>query len=136
MDRSDARGRPHTGGNFLVAIGDADPRDVAAGFCDVVFPVFGVGDSDGAHGAPRLTLRRGVTGHRDLCDWWDAVRHQQDDRRTVTVQLLAEDQHTVVMTWRFVDARPVSLAYSPLSAVAPEVVMETVELEYRRVEIA
>ena len=52
------------------------------------------------------------------------------------VQLLAEDHPTVVFTWRFRHARPVSLSYSPLRALDGGVLIETLEIEYDRVEVA
>ena len=39
------------------------------------------------------------------------------------------------MTWRFRNARPVSLAYSPLDALGTGVLMETIELAFDRVEM-
>jgi hypothetical protein len=50
------------------------------------------------------------------------------------VQLLAEDHATVVFTWRFRHARPVSLSYSPQRALDGDVLIETLEIEYDWVE--
>ena len=133
------RDRPYTGSGFLVSIGDQDGRDAAAGFAGVVFPAFesrrerpAAGEADGA----RLVLRRGFTGRLDLYQWWDeARRHKTPPTRTVTVQLLADDQRTVVMTWRFLDAYPVTLSYSPLNAMEGGVLMEEVALAFGRVEM-
>lgn len=139
---------PVAGRHFLVALDDADPRAPAAGFVEVVFPAFLVpekGDArrpgDGATPAvldarPRLVLKRGATGALDLYRWWDAARRAPaPPRRTVTVQLLAADQATVVLAWRFVGAYPVSLAYSPLHALRDDLVIETAELAFDRVEM-
>ena len=41
----------------------------------------------------------------------------RDVRKTVTVQLLGDEHATIVMTWRFLRAYPVSLTYSPLRAM-------------------
>lgn len=135
---ADTRDEPHTGGRFLVAIGEHDGRDAAAGFAEVVFPPFGhhrerqpPPDGDG----PTLVLRRGVTGRLDLYTWWDAARRERTPpTRTVTVQLLGHD-HAVVMTWRFLRAWPVTLSYSPLNAMDGGVVMEQVTLAFERVEM-
>lgn len=131
-------------------------RAPAAGFAEVVFPPFLVdapgegarerseGDAAGAVGAagaagavpPRLVLRRGVTGALDLAAWWkQACKGRAAQRRHVTVSLLAEDRQTVVLTWRFRQARPVSLSYSPLRAAEGGVLMETLELAFDSVEI-
>lgn len=136
---TDTRTQPCTGGRFLVSIGEQDGRDAAAGFAEVVFPPFERGDDrrmpPDAAGAT-LLLRRGVTGRLDLYAWWDEARREKSTpTRTVTIQLLANDQRTVVMTWRFLRAWPVTLTYSPLNAMADGVVMEEVTLAFERVEM-
>lgn len=149
-DHREQRDRPHTGANFLVDIGGADPRSSAGGFSEVVFPAFPAepavaGDSPrpdaaaavGAAPGRRLLLRRGVTGSLDLYRWWNETRDAASPpTRTVTVQLLADDRRAVVLTWRFDRAYPVSLSYSPLRAMDGVVLVETVELAFERVEMA
>lgn len=146
------RERPYDGSSFLVSIGDSDGRAAAAGFAEVVFPPFTLDQTrerpvEYANGvrveAPdtstgqHLVLRRGVTGNLDLYRWWDEARRTPSPpTRTVAIALLADDHDTVVMTWRFTRAYPVSLSYSPLRAVEGGIVMETVELAFDRVEIA
>jgi phage tail-like protein len=142
------RDRPYGNANFLVDLGDGtDVRAPAAGFAEVVFPAFVVGAARGVEqadepGAPaaageRLILKRGVTGALDLYAWWHKARRgKPPQRRTVQVHLLADDQATVVFTWRFRHARPVSLSYSPLRAVDGGVLIETLELEFDSVEVA
>ncbi len=141
--------RPHGNAHFLVEIGRTSARTPEAGFCEVVFPRF-VAASAGQRpasdasasepaGAPRddcLVLRRGATGALDLYEWWQAARSGAKRGRVVTVKLLADDQATVVMTWRFRNARPVALSYSPLNALDGSVLMETIELAFETVEIA
>jgi len=160
------RDRPYCNANFLVDLGDGvDPRASAAGFAEVLFPAFVVGAAGagphagrgaveaeagadaamlpfvaGASAAgtgERLILKRGVTGALDLYAWWHKARRgKAPQRRTVQVHLLAEDQATVVFTWRFRHARPVSLSYAPLRATDGGVLIETLELEFSSVEIA
>jgi hypothetical protein len=141
---AEQRDRPYTGSRFLVAIGDGDGRAPAAGFAEVFFPPF-VADRKREWGAASdpppgnvLVLRRGVTGSLDLYQWWNEARRSAADppHRTVTVQLLGDDHATVVLTWRFLRAYPVSLSYSPLRAMDDSVVMETVELAFAAVEIS
>ena len=50
--------------------------------------------------------------------------------------LLDDDLESVVWTWRFRNVRPVSLTYSPLRAMTPAVLVETVELAFDDVEIS
>jgi phage tail-like protein len=142
--------RPYSGANFLVTIGEADSRSVAAGFAEVIFPTF-VAEAerdrgpDRAHSqddalpgltARRLVLRRGVIGSLDLYAWWDESRgSKKPPARLVTIELLADDRRTVVMAWRFHRAYPVSISYSPLRANEGGIVTETVELAFERVEM-
>jgi len=138
-DARDMRDAPLAGESFLVSIGEQDGREASAGFAEVVFPPFehprervAPADAPGA----RLILRRGVTGRLDLYDWWNAARREKTPpTRTVTIQLLAGDEHTPVMTWRFLNAYPVTLGYSPLNAMTGSVVMEQVALAFERVEM-
>ena len=153
-----ARGeRPHGNANFVVEFGSGASRSGRIGFAEVVFPPFtiGVGAGQGRARASsraaapftgaaspvdaacqRLVLRRGVTGALDLYAWWDAARKGGSPRRrVVTVKLLADDLRTVVLSWRFRNARPVSLSYSPLRALDGGVLMETIELAFDDVEM-
>jgi hypothetical protein len=56
--------------------------------------------------------------------------------RTVRIELLGDDHVTVVLTWHFARAYPVSVSYSPLRALEGGIVMETVELAFDRVEMS
>lgn len=142
--------RPHGNANFLVELGrGGGGRSPGAGFAEVIFPPFtlpaGAARSAATTDAPagtadsvtrHLVLRRGATGALDLYAWWDLARHgKAPRRRVVTVKLLAGDGATVVMSWRFLNVRPVSLAYSPLCALDGGVLMETIELAFDAVEM-
>lgn len=132
------RDRPCSGANFLVSFGAGDARAEHAGFSEVIFPTF-MADAEHCGTAPTasLVLKRGVNGGLELYAWWDKARRgKAPQRRTVKVELLAEDQRSVVLTWRFFNARPLSLAYSPLNAIEAGIVIETLELAFDRVEIA
>ena len=136
---AEQRERPYTGSNFLVSIGEDDGCAPASGFAEVVFPPFGFerAREPGAEAGHVLVLRRGVTGSLDLYKWWDDTRRTPARfTRTVTVQLLAEDHATVVMTWRFLRAHPVRLSYSPLRAMDGAVLIETAELAFDTVEMS
>ena len=93
---ADTRDEPHTGGRFLVAIDEHDGRDAAAGFAEVVFPPFGhhrerqpPPDGDGRDAGAATRCHRTA---RSL-HWWDAARRERTPpTRTVTVQLLGDDQ--------------------------------------------
>ncbi len=144
------REQPYRNSNFLVDFGQGDSRSVLAGFAEVIFPEFLIDQSDGPqrpHVVPqpvdraevtvanRLVLKRGVMGSLDLYAWWDEARKGTNPRkRTVKVELLGKDQSTVVLTWRFDNVRPVSLSYSPLRAMDEGILMETLILEFDRME--
>jgi phage tail-like protein len=87
--------------------------------------------------AQRLVLRRGATGALDLYGWWLlAWQGRAPQGRVVQVTLLAEDNHTAVMTWRFRNARPLALSYTPLDANSDALLIETIELAFDHYEIA
>ena len=124
---------PQSNANFLVDLGNGDPRAPQAGFCEVVFPQFHV---DASEAPRRLILRRGVTGSLDLYAWWDEARRDKSLRpRTLEVQLMTPDLSRPVMTWTFHGARPVSLSYAPLNALQATVLVESLELEFDSVDM-
>jgi hypothetical protein len=53
----------------------------------------------------------------------------------VLVTLLGDDQASVRMHWRFRNARPVSLHYSPLDAMGHALVIESLAIAFDGVEI-
>ncbi len=146
------REQPYRNSNFLVDFGRGDSGAPLAGFAEVIFPDFIVGQPEGPQrphvvppqpvergdvaAANRLVLKRGVMGALDLYAWWDEARNGTVPRkRTVKVELLGEDQSTVALTWRFDNVRPVSLSYSPLRAMDGGILMETLILEFDRMEM-
>ena len=145
------RDRPYANSNFLVDFGEGDSRSVAAGFAEVIFPQFTFDPPDRRPGEPtrlpgdqagdtavgnRLVLKRGVIGALDLYTWWNNARHgKAPKKRTVRIELLGDDQRTVVLTWQFQNVHPVSLSYSPLRANEGGIVIETVELAFDSMEM-
>ena len=132
--------KPHTNSNFLVDLGYGDPNSFNSGFCEVIFPEFRVdapkGVAENGGRSEFLILRRGVTGTLDLYNWWNKARRAKAPKaRTVKVTLLAEDHSTVVFTWHFRQARPVSLSYSPLNAIQGGVLIESIELAFDSMEM-
>jgi hypothetical protein len=142
LRRRGRRDRPFLNTNFTVTLEAPGSIVRAIGFCEVILPELAARrppkpaatEPDAA--AHRLVLRRGFDGTTDLRDWWKETRRRKTPRPwTVVVSLLAEDCRTVVATWIFTGARPVSLAYSPLHASEPAVVIETIALEFQDVEL-
>ena len=140
--RTGRRDRPFLNTNFTVTLEPPEAASRSIGFCEVILPELpvrrpakaGAVESDAV--VPRLVLRRGFDGTPDLRDWWKDTRRRKTPRPwAVTVCLLAEDCATVVATWVFTGARPVSLAYSPLHASEPAVLIESVTLEFEDVAL-
>jgi hypothetical protein len=136
------RDRPFLNTNFTVTLEPPDSVERSIGFCEVILPELPVrrpakaATVDSVAVALQLVLRRGFDGATDLRDWWRDTRRRKTPRPwTVTVRLLAEDCETVVATWIFTGVRPVSLAYSPLQASEPAVLIESVALEFGDVEL-
>jgi phage tail-like protein len=149
-DTPQAAVRPHLNAHFVVDLGRGDATDPDVGFCEVVFPEFRIGPAErvkrgGKRVAPppptesqsrHLILRRGVTGSRDLYEWWDQARRGKARQlRTVTVHLMTPDLSRAILTWRFYRARPVCLSYAPLNALQATVLIESVELEFDKMEM-
>jgi phage tail-like protein len=145
------RDRPYSNSNFLVDFGDGNAWAASGGFSEVIFPEFVIpsGKRTTAPRAPvspadsiverqrtHLILKRGALGSLDLYDWWNKARLGKAPKgRMLTIHLLADDQRTVVMSWRFTNVRPVALAYSPLRASETGVLIETLELAFDRMEM-
>lgn len=141
------RDRPYLASNFRVEFSGGDAETIAAGFCEVVFPDFVVRRAAKTRArlvepgsSANLILRRGVQGSLDLYAWFDEERRppprgKARRRRDLRITLLNEDHSAAVMTWRFAGVRPVRLAYSPLQSHESAVLIETVELEFERVEM-
>ena len=131
------RAAPFSALHFSVQISGAGLQGVDLGFSEVVFPTLAAspaaadGQAEVPGAAPTLVLRRGFDGRLHLYRWWDQARRRQAQRgRTVTVRLLEADSRTPVTTWRFSQARPLLLAYSPLDALHGGVLIETLTLGF------
>ena len=133
------RAAPCSALNFSVHFSGVGAPAADLGFSEVVFPPFAVSTeghpqspaAEGLASPQTLVLRRGFDGRLDLYRWWDQSRKRKAQRgRTVTVLLLDADEHAPVATWRFSQARPLLLAYSPLDALHGGVLMETLTLGF------
>ncbi len=125
---------------------------MTAGFAEVVFPRFTIKkpaprqgsqkasssvETVDATGGNYLVLTRGQSGDLDLYAWWHSARQARAaKRRSLKIELLSEDRSAVVLTWHFTEVYPVSLSYSPLRAMEGGIVMESVELAFKSVEMS
>lgn len=133
----DGERRPLAGRNFRVEIDEGNGRRTEIGCSEVVFPALGTGHDPFEPGtAEPLLLRRAATGGAEFHAWWDQARDgRAPQRRTVNITLLGDDLGTVRMHWRFRNARPVSLHYSPLDAMGQALLIETLAIAFDGVEI-
>jgi phage tail-like protein len=144
------REHPYGRFNFLVDLGTGNAEGPDAGFqeCSQIGMEIGVAEyrnGNDRENAPRklpglarvadVTLKRGVIGSLALFEWIRGVRDGAVDRRTVTIQLVAEDHSGAVMTWRLLRAFPVKLVAGPLNAQANEVAIEELTLTGERLEL-
>jgi phage tail-like protein len=144
------RNVPYPAANFVADLGTGTTGPAAA-VAEVVLPEARVqvveyrsgNDKDNSvHKVPSTTeytnliLRRGVLGALDWYDWWNQVRNgDQGAVRNVVIQLQDEARTGPVLTWKFLHARPVGHQYSPLIGQGPDVLIESLEIAFERVEI-
>ena len=134
-DATRADPRPVSNANFLVDLGLGDPEAPEAGFAEVFLPPLRSREDNADPAPARLVLRRGVNGALDLYGWWDKSRRtRRPQPRDVTVTLLGPGR-TPIMRWRFSNARPVALSYSPLRASEGTVLMETIEIAFDAMKV-
>ncbi len=144
------REHPYGRFNFLVDLGTGNTEGPDAGFqeCSALGMEIAVAEyrnGNERENAPRklpglakvpdVTLKRGIVGSLTLFDWIRAVRDGTVDRRTVTIQLVAEDHSGPVLAWRLLRAFPVKYVAGPLDARGGEVAMEELTLSCERLEL-
>lgn len=143
------RDRPYLQCNFLVDLGDgtAGPdagfQEVSGLESIVEIAEYRTGDAKensaiklaGLTRVTDVTLKRGIVGSLSLYRWFSQIRDGDAKAlRTVTITLL-DEQHSPVMTWRLLRARPVRHSCGPLNAKGTDVAMEEMTLAYERLEL-
>ncbi len=79
-----------------------------------------------------LVLKRGLFSDSELASWCrDAIEHFEFETRDITVSLLDEDGGTLA-SWHFLHAWPVKWSISDFKAQDNALVIESLELAYRR----
>jgi len=123
--------------HFRVEIVDGNGHAVEIGCAEVLFPPLAAhAEAQSPPAEEHLVLRRATGGDRTLHDWWaKACRGRAPQRRSVRVTLLAPDHERAVRRWRFRNARPASLHYSPLNATTSALAMESLAIAFDSVEI-
>ena len=90
----------------------------------------------GTNKIPDVTLKRGLIGSLDLYEWLDAVRNgSQDQLKTVTIMLMAEDRSGPVMEWQLTNARPMKYTGPSLNGKGTDVAIEELVLAAERIDL-
>jgi phage tail-like protein len=77
-----------------------------------------------------VVLRRALTTSRELYDWRRRIVEGRDDRRRVTIQLLAGAGGPVAAAWQLEGAWPRRWSGPAFNAQGNEIAMEEIELAY------
>ena len=145
------RDRPYVQFNFLVDLGTGNTDGAEAGFqecsnigMEVTVAEYRNGNEKensvrkitGLNKTTDVTLKRGIIGSTQLYQWLHAIRNgDQNQLRTVTVQLQNEDHTAVVLTWKLLRARIIKHVSGPMNAKGTDVAMEELVLAYERLEM-
>ena len=145
------RDRPYMQFNFLVNLGGgADPASIQGGFQEVTGLSTELAQSDyrngnaphnnvikltGLNKAADVTFKRGIINPTALFDWLNEVREgNTNSRRTITVELQAED-HRTVARWTLNEARPMKYTLGGLNAKGNDAAMEELVVAYERLAV-
>jgi phage tail-like protein len=145
------RERPYVQFNFLVDLGNGNTDGPEAGFqevsgigMEVTVSEYRTGNArensvmkiTGMNKSTDVTLKRGVIGSLNLYKWLHEIRSgDQNQLRTVTVQMQNEDHSAVVLTWKLMRARIIKHTSGPLNAKGGDIAMEELVLAYERLEM-
>ena len=91
----------------------------------------------GTYKVPDVTLKRGVMGELEtLYNWIHAVRNgNQEQLRTVTIELQNEDHTQTVQAWKLTNARPIKYTGPSLSGKGTDVAIEELVLAAERIDL-
>lgn len=128
------RENPYSAFNFHVALdGINDAQDIVGGFqeasglnIEITIQEYRNGNEmvnhtrkvSGMYKVGDITLKRGLIGMLDLYNWIVEVRNGSQTGRSVTITQYDETHQSVVMTWRFSNARPMRYNGPSLNAKA------------------
>ena len=144
------RNDPYGQFNFLVDLGDSNTEGPQAAFqeCNIGIEATvaeyrnrnekenSVRKITGLNKSTDVTLKRGVIGSLNLCNWLNDIRNgNQAAIRKVTIQLQSEDHCVVVQTWKLMRARIIKFVSGPMKAKGTDVAMEELTLAYERLEM-
>lgn len=85
---------------------------------------------------PNLILKRGIfkSGQSNITQWcMEAFQNQNFSPTNLLIELLNEN-HEALLSWKVIHAIPVKWSLSELNAEKSEILIETFELNYNRLE--
>lgn len=149
------RDNPYGAFNFLVTaenFGNSNAKAVEAGFQEVSGlgmevteaeyrtgndPENHVRKMNGIYKATDVTLKRGVIGVTDFFGWIKLVRDgDQNQRKTVKIELLDEAHAGTVVTWTLANAKPKSYKGPTLNAKGgTDVAIEELVLSCEKIDV-
>jgi len=82
-----------------------------------------------------IMLKRGTfAGDNEYFDWFNTIRLNTVERRTITISLLDEEGNPAV-SWKIKKAFPVKLQSTDLKAEGNEIAIESIEIAHEGLEI-
>jgi phage tail-like protein len=141
------RDYPYANHCFTVDLGDGEP---ATGVIEVILPDLCISlNSDRGGGDPQInvpqnpskpfytncTIKRAYQGRLDFYQWWNETANGTHSHRTVTINLLPENQQGPVTTWRLGKAIPARYSFSPLSSRDGGVLVESLEIAFESIRM-
>lgn len=83
---------------------------------------------------PDVTFKRGVIGRLDLYSWLDAIRNgDQDQLKTVSIKLMAENRTDTAQEWILHNARPMKYTGPSLNGKGTDLAIEEMVLAAERI---
>lgn len=146
------RETPYSAFNFLVELEPGQGQEVVAGFsevsglnAEVTIAEYRNGNNrtnyvskiPGMHKAGDVTLKRGVIGAENICQWLDAARagNMADAKRDIVVKMLSEDRGDTVLSWKLRGALPIKWTGPTLTAKGgSDVAMEELVLAVETID--
>ena len=98
-------------------------------------PIFSNQKMPGLTKFGNITLKRGImVKDNSFFDWYNTIKMNTIQRRTVTIQLLDENSNAV-MTWTLQNCWPTKISATDLKSDGNELAVETIELAHEGLKI-
>ena len=89
----------------------------------------GVFRMPGQRAALNISLKRGIVmGQSQLYDWFHSIRHNQVDKKDISISLTNETGSELLVTWNVANAFPTKLTAPSFDATSNDVAIEELSL--------